>query len=68
MVNNFILDDDNRINYLEFFMERLMFNVIDNFYGYDIYDDFDLFGYFFYYYNFLIINYMYKKRFGRKIC
>lgn len=52
MVNNFILDDDNRINYLEFFMERLMFNVIDNFYGYDIYDDFDLYGYFFYYYNF----------------
>lgn len=55
MDNNFLLVEDNRINYLEFFMERLMSNVIDNFYGYDIYDDFDLFGYFFFYYNFLII-------------
>lgn len=68
MANNSTSDDDNRINYPEPPMERPMPNVIDNLHGYDIYDDSDPSGYFSYHYNSLIINYMYKKRLGRKTC
>lgn len=68
MDNNSTSAEDNRINYPEPPMERPMPNVIDNLHGYDIYDDSDSSGYFSYHYNSLIINYMYKKRLGRKTC